>query len=97
VIAPQSLLVGPGKASIDSNSSTQYSAATLACSGPNNSVTALMKAPNSRSAMTETSASCDPTIAIRPEKWRETNWTKVSVDVSFDAVSSNAGRARAGA
>ena len=54
MIAPQSRLVGPGKASVNSNSSIQYSAANLACSGPNSSVTALMKAPNSRSAMTET-------------------------------------------
>jgi hypothetical protein len=52
VTDPQSRPVDPGKASIDSSSSTQSSAASLACSGPNNSVTALMKAPNSRSAMT---------------------------------------------
>ncbi len=57
VTDPQSRLVGPGKASINSSSSTQSSAASLACSGPNNSVTALMKAPSSRSAMTISSAS----------------------------------------
>src|ERR1700730_8349642 len=44
VTDPQSSLVGPGKASINSSSSTQSSAASVACSGPNNSVTALMKA-----------------------------------------------------
>jgi len=32
----------------------------------------------------ESRASCDLTIAIKPEKWRETNWTKVSIDVSSD-------------
>jgi hypothetical protein len=81
VIALQSRLVGRGKASINSSSSTQYFAANLACAGPNKSVTALMKAPNSRSAMTKHHACCDLTIAIKPEKWGGTNWTKVSIDV----------------
>jgi hypothetical protein len=51
VTDPQWRLVGPGKSSINSNSLIQSSAASLACSGPNNSVTAPMKAPNSRSAI----------------------------------------------
>jgi len=83
-----------------SNSSIQSSVASLACSGPNNSVTALMKSPNSCSAMTirsasaglcgfsiitgsvdahsslrflkpKAGASCDLTVAIKPEKWRK--------------------------
>ena len=41
VTDPRSRLVGPGNVSTNSNSSTQSSAAILACSGPNNSVTAL--------------------------------------------------------
>src|ERR1700686_4148500 len=39
VIDRQSRLVQPGRASINTNSSSQSSAASLACSEPNNSVT----------------------------------------------------------
>src|SRR4029077_11484709 len=39
-------------------------------------------------------ASCDLTIAIKPEKWGGTNWTKVSIKDSFDTASSNAGRSQ---
>src|SRR5580692_9967387 len=51
VINHQSRLVNPGRVSVNTNSSSQSSAASLACSEPNNSVTALMNAPSSRSAM----------------------------------------------
>ena len=112
VTDPQSRLVGPGKASINSSSSTQSSAASLACSGPNNSVTALMKARNSRSAKTIRFASAGLwlffhsysgigcrslialTIAIKPEKCRQTNWTKVLVDVPSGGASPIAGRSQ---
>src|SRR5580692_7835463 len=45
VIDRQSRLANRGSASINTNSSSQSSAASLACSEPNNSVTALMNAP----------------------------------------------------
>ena len=48
VINRQSRLVNPGRVSINTNSSSQSSAASLACSEPNNSVTALMNAPVTR-------------------------------------------------
>ena len=49
--ARQSRLMALGGLSISSDSSSQSSAESLACSGPNNSVTAQMNADNSRSAM----------------------------------------------
>lgn len=54
--ARQFRLVGRSGLSIDSNSSSQSSVESLACSGPYNSVTALMKADNSRSAISVWSA-----------------------------------------
>jgi hypothetical protein len=51
VTARQSRLVDPGWLSIKSNSSSQSTAEIWACSGPNNSFTALMNAENSRSAI----------------------------------------------
>jgi hypothetical protein len=48
----------------------------------------------SRFLQPESRASCDLTIAIKPEKWRETNWTKVSIDVSSDGASLIAGRSQ---
>jgi len=56
VTARQYRLVGRGGLSLNSDSSSQSSAESLACSGPNNSVTALMKADNSRSAISICSA-----------------------------------------
>jgi hypothetical protein len=56
VTARQSRPVDRSGLSVDSNSSSQSSAASLACSGPNNSVTALVKADNSRSAISVWSA-----------------------------------------
>ncbi|HTC47293.1 MAG TPA: hypothetical protein VK722_08220 [Candidatus Aquilonibacter sp.] len=56
VTARQSRLVDRSGLSVDSNSSSQSSAASLACSGPNNSVTALVKADNSSSAISAWSA-----------------------------------------
>src|SRR5712671_6335573 len=47
----QCRLVDPGLLSIDSNSSSQSTAESWACSGPCNSFTALMNAQNSRSAI----------------------------------------------
>jgi hypothetical protein len=47
-----SRVVGPGKQSLDATSSNQSSADNFASSGPNNSVTALVNAANSRSAET---------------------------------------------
>jgi hypothetical protein len=41
---------------------------------------------SSRFSKPETCVSCDLTIAIKPEKWWETNWTKVSIDASSDGV-----------
>src|SRR6266436_2834259 len=51
VINRQSRLVNPGRVSINTNSSSQSSTASLTCSGPNSSVTALINAPGSRSGM----------------------------------------------
>src|ERR1700683_1343919 len=51
VPARQSRLVARGGLSISSASSSQSSVESLACSGPNNSVTARRNADNSRSAM----------------------------------------------
>jgi hypothetical protein len=51
VTARQSRLVARGDPSISSDASSQSSAESLACSGPNNSVTASMNADNSRSAI----------------------------------------------
>jgi hypothetical protein len=48
VIDRQSRPVNPGRVSVNTNSSSQSSTASLACSEPNNSVTALMNAPSSR-------------------------------------------------
>jgi hypothetical protein len=52
---------------------------------------------SSRFLKPESRASCDLTIAIKPENWRETNWTKVSIDVSSDGASLIASRSKAGA
>ena len=49
--ARQSRLVARGGLSVSSDSSRQSSVESLACSGPNNSVSARMNADNSRSAM----------------------------------------------
>ena len=49
--ARQCRLVDPGWLSINSNSSSQSTAESWACSGPCNSFTALMNAANSRSAI----------------------------------------------
>ena len=49
--ARQSRLVDPGWISINSDSSSQSTAESWACSGPSNSFTALMNADNSRSAI----------------------------------------------
>src|SRR6266478_3894968 len=62
VIDRQSRLVNPGMASTNTNSSSQSSAASLACSEPNNSVTALMNAPSSRSAMVINLANVGPSL-----------------------------------
>jgi hypothetical protein len=51
VTARQCRLVDPGWLSINSNSSSQSTAESWACSGPSNSFTALMNAENSRSAI----------------------------------------------
>src|SRR3984885_9118754 len=51
VTARQSRLVARGGRSISSDSSSQSSVESLACSGSNNSVTARRNADNSRSAM----------------------------------------------
>jgi hypothetical protein len=51
VTARQSRPVARGGLSISSDSSSQSSVESLACSAPNNSVTARMNADNSRSAM----------------------------------------------
>jgi len=51
VTARQSRLVDRGGLSISSDSSSQSSAESLACSGPNNSVTAPMNADNSLSSL----------------------------------------------
>src|SRR6266446_10965256 len=51
VTARQCRLVDPGLLSIDSNSSSQSTAESWACSAPCNSFTALMNAQNSRSAI----------------------------------------------
>ena len=64
VIDRQSRLVNPGKSSVNTNSSSQSSAASLACSKPNNSVTALMNAPSSRSAMVINLANVRPSLFV---------------------------------
>jgi hypothetical protein len=51
VTARQSRLVARSELSFSSNSSSQSSVESLACSGPNNSVTARMNADNSCSAI----------------------------------------------
>src|SRR5216684_3490649 len=64
VIDRQSRLVNPGRPSINTNSSSQSSAASLACSEPNNSVTALMNAPSSRSAIVINLANVGPSLFV---------------------------------
>ena len=49
--ARQCRLVDPGWLSINSDSSSQSTSESWACSGPNNSFTALMNAENSRYAI----------------------------------------------
>src|SRR5580693_903472 len=56
VTARQSRLVDRGGLSISSDSSSQSSAESLACSGPNNSVTAPMNTDNSLSSICISSA-----------------------------------------
>jgi hypothetical protein len=58
VINRQSRAINPGRVS------SQSSAASLACSEPNYSVTALMNAPSSRSAMVINLANVGPPLFV---------------------------------